>query len=255
MTSAADTAPAFRFDVPQEFHRVPLGIEEDGETLTNEAALDSRMREFSTAFWGDAAEREPLRRLMAAAETANAEQLRESGAVYHAMGVFPIGGTADGTQRPERVSRCNLLVSVRAVDNPGPHMAAAGISETLERAEDGGEVHQIDLPAGPAVVHLAAQRMVWSFGETAGQEGRIDGHDVERYALRIEVWLPFPDQDRLLLLCLSTTDTQDLFLYQGVLAEIAESITFGGDELPASPDGRRPTPVGATDTAWQSPFG
>jgi hypothetical protein len=44
--------------------------------------------------------------------------------------------------------------------------------------------------------------------------------------------------DRLLLLCLSTADVQDLFHYQAVLADIADTITFGdADEDLASVSG------------------
>lgn len=246
--SDTNVPPAFRFDVPQEMHEVPLGIKEDGTELTDEKTLDDEMREFSRAYWGDEAEREPLRQLMAAMEAANAEQLRESGAVYHAAGVFPIGGSADGSRRPERISRCTLVISVRELENPAPQLAAAGIAEYLEHANDGGEVQQIDLPAGPAVVHLAAQRMVWNL-EQRSSEGE-EGGELEHFSLRIEVWIPFPDQDRVLLFCLSTTDSQDLYLYQGVLADIAESITFGAEYAVNSQ-----LTHDVADTGWQNDFG
>ncbi len=70
--------------------------------------------------------------------TANVQQIASSGAIYHAMSIFPIGGTPDGSD-PQRISRCMLLVSTRELDNPDPAVSAAGIVEALSRMDDGGE--------------------------------------------------------------------------------------------------------------------
>lgn len=206
--------PAFRFQVQSEFHEIPLG------TGTGESAFDARMAAFASDYWGDQEEREPLRVLTAGMYGANSRQLASEGAVYNAMGVFPVGGSEDGSEPPERVSRCTLLASVQDLDNPDPMIAAAGIAETLARSEDGGDVLPVRLPAGPAVVHVAGTRMVWELPD-GGQE---------RFAIRIELWLPFPDEDRVLLMSLSTADVQDLYMYQAILADIADTITFGQGE-------------------------
>ncbi|MCL8016815.1 hypothetical protein [Streptomyces sp. AS02] len=212
---AEDAPAAFRFQVQPEFHPVPLGTDDDEE------AFDEQMREFARDYWGDREELEPLRRFTAAMYGVNSQQLAAEGTVYHALGIFPIGGTVEGAQSPERVSRCTLSVSVRDLDNPAPHLAAAGIAETLDKGQESGEVQLITLPAGPAVVHIAGSRAVWELP---------DGEDQERFFVRIEVWMPFPEDDRLLLLCLSTADVQDLYHYQAVLADIADTITFGDAE-------------------------
>ncbi|MFF3560313.1 hypothetical protein ACFYXS_09785 [Streptomyces sp. NPDC002574] len=219
MTSAPEGGPedggaAFRFQVQPEFHEIPLGIGLDEETFTE------RMRAYARDYWGDREDWEPLRRMFTAVHAANTQQLAADGVVYQALGVFPIGGTADGTQAPERVSRCTLLISVRELDNPDPALVAAGIVETLARTNDGGEAQLVALPAGPAVVNVAGSRAVWTLP---------DGEQ-ERFFVRIELWLPFPREDRLLLCCLSTSDAQDLFHYQAVLADIADTLTFTGTE-------------------------
>ncbi|WP_329121643.1 hypothetical protein [Streptomyces sp. NBC_01465] len=212
--SDAEVEPAtVSFQAQSEFHEVPLGVGVDEETL------DEQLREFSRDYWGDREDWEPLRRMFAAMQAANSEQLAASGAIYQAMGVFPIAGSAD-EDAPARISRCTLLVSVRELDNPDPEVTAAGIAETLAHGSDGGESQLVSLPVGPAVVHVAGQRAVWE---------REDGEQ-ERFLVRIEVWIPFPAENRLLLVCLSTSDVQDLHLYQAVLADIADTITFGNPE-------------------------
>lgn len=215
-TESEDARAAFRFQVQPEFHPIPLSTDA-GE----QEAFDERMREFARDYWGEREELEPLRRFTAAVYGVNSQQLAAEGAVYHALGIFPIGGTADGSEPPERVSRCTLIVSVRDLENPAPHIAAAGIAETLDQGEESGEVQLITLSAGPAVVHVAGSRAVWELP---------DGEDQERFSVRVEVWMPFPEEDRLLLLCLSTADVQDLYHYQAVLADIADTITFGDAE-------------------------
>jgi hypothetical protein len=205
---------AFGFQVQPEFHPIPLGAGVDEE------AFGEQMREFARDYWGEKEELEALRRFTAAMYGVNSQQLAAGGTVYHALGIFPIGGTADSAQPPERVSRCTLTASVRDLDNPAPHVAAVGIAETLDRGKDTGEVQLVTLPVGPAVVHVAGSRAVWDLP---------DGEQ-ERFLVRIEVWIPFPVDDRLLLLCLSTADVQDLFHYQAVLADIADTVTFGDAE-------------------------
>lgn len=220
MTSTPKSGPeeegaaAFRFEVQPEFHEVPLGIGLDEDTFTE------RMRAYARDYWGDREDWEPLRRMFTAVHAANAQQLAADGVVYQALGIFPIGGTADGTQAPERVSRCTLLISVRELDNADPALAAAGIVETLASTNDGGEAQLVTLPAGPAVVNVAGSRAVWTLP---------DGEQ-ERFFVRIELWLPFPQENRMLLFCLSTSDAQDLFHYQAVLADIADTVSFAGTE-------------------------
>ncbi|WP_431952880.1 hypothetical protein [Actinacidiphila sp. bgisy167] len=211
---AGENTTAFRFQVQHEFHGIPLGLGVD------EDVFDAQMTDFARDYWGEAEELEPLRRLLKAMYGANARQLAAEGAVYHALGVFPIGGTADGAEAPERVSRCTLVMSVRDLEVTDPGLAAAGIAEWLGRTSVGGEAHLITLPAGPAVVHVSGSRAVWE--QERGEE--------ERFFVRIEVWIPFPDQDRVLLLSLSTPDVQDLFMYQAVLADVADTIAFGSTE-------------------------
>ena len=220
----ADTAPpAFRFQVQPEFHAVPLGIGED------EDALDEQLRQFARDYWGEREELEPLRALTAAMYEANARDLVAGGAVYNALGIFPIGGSPDGSEPPERISRATLTVSVRELENPDPHLTAAGIAEVLDKGTENGEageVQPVTLPAGPAVVRIAGSRAVWELPEPEGEQ--------EQFFIRIEVWLPFPEDDRLLLLCLSTPDVQDLYRYQAVLADIADTIAFGEADAPAA---------------------
>lgn len=229
MTAVVDPGPAFRFQVQPEFHEIPLGIDADP------AAFDEQLRRFTHDYWGEAEELDPLRRLMAALYGVTAQDLTAGGTVYQALGIFPIGGTADGAEPPERYSRATLTVSVRELENPDPHISAAGIAETLDKSAESGEVQPIILPAGPAVVHIAGTRAMWKLPtplENPGTPAAVPAQQ-ERFFVRIEVWLPFPDEDRLLLLCLSTPDTQDLFHYQAVLADIADTIAFG-EEPPAS---------------------
>jgi len=221
MRGQEPAAAALRFLVQPEFHPIPLGAGVEEETF------DEQMREFARGYWGEQDELEPIRRVTAAMYGVNSRQLTAGGTVYQAIGIFPIGGTADGSQPPERVSRCTLTVSVRDLDNPAPHIAAAGIAETLDQSSDGGEAQLVTLPAGPAVVHVAGSRAVWTLA---------DGEQ-ERFFVRVELWLPFPEEDRLLLLCLSTADVRDLFHYQAVLADIADTIAFGdAEDDPAAGD-------------------
>lgn len=202
---------AVSFQVQREFHEVPLGIEGDTDTL------DQQMREFAEAYWGAHEGRKPVRDLFAAAQTANSEQLAADGVLRHFMGVFPVAETTtDGAERAERISRCTLLVSVRDIDNHDPEVSAVGIAKVLSAGDKDG-VQLVSLPVGPAVVRIAGSRAVWD----------IAGGAKERYLIRIELWVPFPEEDRLLLCCLSTSHVEDLVLYQGVLSEIADTISFG----------------------------
>ncbi|MEU6395100.1 hypothetical protein [Streptomyces sp. NPDC046939] len=254
MTAAPEPGPgpAFRFQVQPEFHEIPLGIDADP------AAFDEQLRGFARDYWGDAEELDPLRRLMAALYGVTAQDLTAGGAVYQALGVFPIGGTADETEPPERYSRATLTVSVRELENPDPHVSAAGIAEVLDKSAESGEVQPIVLPAGPAVVHIAGTRAVWDLpaqsGDPCDPAGAADPApaegEQERFFVRIEVWLPFPDEDRLLLLCLSTPDTQDLFHYQAVLADIADTITFGDQAPTASADAATAKPAASPIAAY-----
>ncbi|MFJ6854379.1 hypothetical protein ACIQM3_28320 [Streptomyces sp. NPDC091271] len=188
-------------------------------------AFHERLREFARDYWGEREDLEGLRRLTTVMYAANAQTLVEGGTVYNACGVFPIGGTADGFQPPERHSRATLTVSVRELANPHPHLTAAGIAESLDKAagnDESAETQPVSLPAGPAVVRIAGSRAAWDLP---------DGEQ-ECFFVRIEVWLPFPDDDRLLLLCLSTADVQDLHFYQAVLADIADTVVFGASNQP-----------------------
>lgn len=230
--AGAEPAAALSFAVQPEFHAVPLGIGED------EDAVDERLRRFARDYWGEREDLEPLRGLTRAMYAANAQTLVAGGAVYHALGFFPIGGTADGSEPPERISRASLTVSVRELDNPDPHLTAAGIAEALDKDPAGGEVQPVTLPAGPAVVRVAGSRAVWEL-----EEG-----EHEQYFVRIEVWLPVPGEDRVLLLCLSTPDVQDLFRYQAILADIADTVAFGDTGAGG------PAPVTAGAGASPSPF-
>lgn len=218
MTRVTDSDAGVRFQVQPEFHAVPLGLGVD------EDAFAEQMRQFALGYWGEREELEDLRGLTRAMYSAQAETLVAGGAVYNALGIFPVGGTADGSEPPERVSRASLTVSVRDLDNPDPRLTAAGIAESLDKGPTGGEVQLISLPAGPAVVHLAGSRAVWELE---------DGGEHEQYFVRIEVWLPFPGEDRVLLLCLSTPDVQDLYRYQAILADIADTVAFGESGTPA----------------------
>ncbi|GAA3169498.1 MULTISPECIES: hypothetical protein [Streptomyces] len=209
---------AFRLQVQPEFHAIPLGLGQ------GEEAFDEQMRQFARDYWGEEEEREPLRKLTTALYSTNSQELAAGGTVYNAFGVFRIAGSDDEEQPSERISRASLTISVRDLDNTNADLAAAGIAETLEQGQGSGEVQLISLPAGPAVVHIAGSRAVWELS---------DGEH-ERHFVRIEIWMPFPDEDRLLLLCLSTADVQDLFFYQSVLADVADTITFGESEEPDS---------------------
>ncbi|MDF6023089.1 hypothetical protein [Streptomyces sp. JH34] len=223
-SGGSPTSPtAFRFQVPPEFQTVPLGIGED------EDAFGEQLRSFARDYWGERGDLEQLHRLTKAMYAANAETLVAGGAVHNALGIFPVGGSSDGSQPPERVSRATLTVSVRELGNPDPHVTAAGIAESLDHAAgDGneGETQLVTLPAGPAVVRIAGSRAVWELP---------DGEQ-ERFFVRIEVWLPFPGEDRLLLFCLSTADVQDLYLHQAVLADIADTVEFGETDGPGEAD-------------------
>ncbi|MFJ8871319.1 hypothetical protein ACIRD6_36915 [Streptomyces sp. NPDC102473] len=223
-TDADGPAPqAFSFHVQPEFHAVPLSLGEDAE------AFHERLRDFAEDYWGERQGLERLRRLTTAMYAANAQTLVEGGTVYNAIGVFPIGGSADGAQPSARHSRATLTISVRELANPDPHLTAAGIAESLDKAVgsgEGAETQLVTLPAGPAVVRIAGSRAAWDLP---------DGEQ-ECFFVRIEVWLPFPDDDRLLLLCLSTADVQDLHFYQAVLADIADTVAFGADNQPEAVD-------------------
>ncbi|MFJ8923534.1 hypothetical protein ACIREK_29160 [Streptomyces sp. NPDC102415] len=225
-TGHAEPAPApqaFSFHVQPEFHTVPLGLGE------NEEAFHDQLREFTRDYWGERQDLEALRRLTSAMYAANAQTLAEGGTVYNACGVFPIGGSADGAQSPERHTRATLTVSVRELANADPHLTAAGIAESLDKAAGSGggaESQPVTLPAGPAVVRIVGSRAVWDLP---------DGEQ-ECFFVRIEVWLPFPDEDRLLLLCLSTADVQDLHFYQAILADIADTVVFGTGKQPEVDD-------------------
>lgn len=207
-----DEPAAFRFQTQPEFHEVPLGLGAD------EDALDEQMRSFARDYWGEREDWEPLRRMFAASHSANAQQLSSQGVVHHALGVFPIGGTADGATPPERISRCTLLVSTRELDNSNPAVSAAGIAEALTHSNAEGEVQLVRIPAGPAVISIGGSRAVWTLP---------DGGEQERFLVRIELWVPFPAENRLLLFCLSTSDVEDLHRYQAILADIADTIFFG----------------------------
>ncbi|MFF1719531.1 hypothetical protein [Streptomyces sviceus] len=236
-TDSEPASSAFRFQVQPEFHEIPLGAGAD------ETALDEQMVAFARDYWGGQEEREPLRALTAALYGVNSRHLVSEGAVFNAMGVFPVGGGEDGSKSAERVSRCTLLVSVQDLDNPDPVLAAAGIAETLARSKHGGHVLPVRLPAGPAVVHVAGTRMVWELA---------DGEQ-ERFSVRIEIWLPFPGEDRVLVMSLSTADVHDLYMYQAVLADIADTITFddSGADRPEDPSVAPATAAAPTP----NPFG
>src|SRR4051812_35600671 len=93
--TAADSM-GFRFQVQQEFHEIPLGIGVDEDTF------NEQMIGFSRDYWGEQEEREPVRMLTAALHGANSRHLAAEGAVYNAFGVFPVVGSTEDSESPER---------------------------------------------------------------------------------------------------------------------------------------------------------
>ncbi|MGA5584557.1 hypothetical protein ACPCIY_26145 [Streptomyces thermodiastaticus] len=227
-----DGSPGLHFQIPSEFHEIPLAIGND------ESAHERQLEQFAQGYWGGRDDLAPLRELTKTLYAVTTQDLVAGGTVYSAFGIYPMGGDLNGSQPPERISRATLTISVREMENPDPYFTAAGIAETLEKAPDteGSEVQPVSLRAGPAVVRIVGSRMVWEL-----QEG-----DLERFSVRIEVWLPFPHDDKVLLLCMSTPDVEDLLHYQGILADIANSVRFGED----SPTNQQVTP----SSSGASPF-
>ena len=191
--------------------------------------FSDRMLGFAEESVGMEEELDETRKVVAALHAAHAAELWETGVIHQAVGVVPM---PEGERDEFRLSRCTLLLTVRdlpAADDPEARVA--GVAEVLAAADDGGEVLVVDLPVGPGVVHLAAQRMVWQTDtETGTYTGTEVEVEVERYSLRLEVWIPLPGTAKVLLLCLTTTHVQDLPVYQDILAEIAESIRVGEAE-------------------------
>ncbi|TSB22437.1 hypothetical protein [Streptomyces benahoarensis] len=227
----ASDGPLFRFRVPQGFHEVPLGV-------TPEAHAEL-LQEFAREYWGQGAELEPLRAMTGALYGAARQALAAQGVRYQAVGVFPRREFVEGRTgipgeegEPLPYVRNTLLATVRDLNSPDQDLAAAGIAELLFRQYPDDEVVRVSLPAGPAVLHLAASRLLWGGPDTPDQlAGTV------RTTVRLELWIPFPSGDRILLLALTTPDTGDLDTHQALLAEVASTVEFPveGDFLPDEP--------------------
>ncbi|MFG2227680.1 hypothetical protein [Streptomyces sp. NPDC048644] len=253
MTTAADATtssdapdvPMFRFRVPHGFHEVPLGV-------TPEAHAQL-LQEFAQDYWGDDEGLAPLRAMTGALYGAARHALAAQGVRYQAVGIFPRAADtqrdgeheepSDEQDKPLPYARNSLLAAVHDLESRDPDLAAAGIAETLFRQHPDDEVVRVDLPAGPAVLHAAASRLLWD-----GPDAPEQLADTVRTTARLELWIPFPSGDRILLLTLTTPDTEDLDTHQALLAEVAGTVEF-------AIEGEFPPDEPADPRAQVNPFG
>ncbi|MFF9782495.1 hypothetical protein YWIDRAFT_01969 [Streptomyces sp. SceaMP-e96] len=199
---------SIEFETPDVFHELPLHLPAE--------VLDAALWELAEKIWPAGTEFQRETTALVYADLT--DTLVADGVMYASLGLFE---TEDG-----EVSTANLIARVESVDGEEPAVVAASVQEELALQEH-RDVHQVDLPCGPAVL---------SFHST-----EIDGDSAlsSLAFAHVELYVPSSVPGWLAVLSLSTPSFAELPRYVGWLRKIGETFTF---RLAAQAEEESPTP-------------
>ena len=124
---------SIEFETPDVFHELPLHLPAE--------VLDAALWELAEKIWPAGTEFQRETTALVYADLT--DTLVADGVMYASLGLFE---TEDG-----EVSTANLIARVESVDGEEPAVVAASVQEELALQEH-RDVHQVDLPCGPAVL-------------------------------------------------------------------------------------------------------
>lgn len=203
------------FAPPEDFHDLPL--------LLPPEAFDAALLGLAAKIWsgGTAFQREAT----AMAYGQMVQALEADGTLYAAVGLFET--------EAEEVSLANLLARVERARSDRPEIVAASLHETLS-LEDHRDVHRVDLNCGPAVV---------SFHATEFGGGQVENSVAFAH---IELYVPSPFGEDILIITLSTPSLAELPVYVGLMARLGDTIRFAKENtrvsVPATSEGPKGVP-------------
>ncbi|WP_148592434.1 hypothetical protein [Streptomyces sp. WAC01526] len=200
---------SIEFETPDVFHELPLHLPAE--------VLDAALWELAEKIWPAGTEFQRETTALVYADLT--DTLVADGVMYASLGLFE---TEDG-----EVSTANLIARVESVDGEEPAVVAASVQEELALQEH-RDVHQVDLPCGPAVL---------SFHST-----EIDGDSAlsSLAFAHVELYVPSSLPGWLAVLSLSTPSFAELPRYVDWLRQIGESLAF---RLAAQPEEESRTPT------------
>ncbi|WP_411135409.1 hypothetical protein [Streptomyces sp. C10] len=200
---------SIEFETPDVFHELPLHLPDE--------VLDAALWELAEKIWPAGTEFQRETTALVYADLT--DTLMADGVMYASLGLFE---TEDG-----EFSTANLIARVESVDEEEPAVVAASVQEELALQEH-RDVHQVDLPCGPAVL---------SFHST-----EIDGDSAlsSLAFAHVELYVPSSVPGWLAVLSLSTPSFAELPRYVGWLRKIGETLTF---RLAAQAEEESPTPT------------
>lgn len=196
----AAAAPPFTFDLPPNFHELPL----TAATETRAERLRGLVEDMHGPLPAEESE------AAASALATLLEELEDDNVVHASF------GTATIDDRPTAAS---LTVACQPLDYPDARVAVEGIAATLASGSPRREVDTLDLPAGPAV-SVTEERSLPLPGEARGHETTA----VE--TAQLQVYVPVPGQPDVLVFTLATPFLADWEVYAHVFGGILNSLTF-----------------------------
>ncbi|SDP65403.1 hypothetical protein SAMN04487981_13135 [Streptomyces sp. cf386] len=183
------------FESPEDFHEIPLMLPPD--------AFEAALQELALRIWPGGTEFQ--REVAAVAYGAMAEALEEDGTVHAAVGLFE-------TEAGE-VSIANLLVRMDDMQLDEPDIVAASLQEMLS-LEEHRDVHRVDLSCGPAIVSFHATEL----GGGQVQQPITFAH--------VELYVPSPFGENLLVITMSTPSLAELPVYVGLMSRLGDTVRF-----------------------------
>lgn len=203
ISAEARVYPFFTFDIPPNFHELPLTAEYDDRQDQLRAFLEEARQEPVSA-----EQREGAVGLLADLM----DQLAEQNIVHVSFATATID---------DHPSAASLTVAVHPLDYSAPHVAVDGIAAAQAAGDpDGREVQTLQLPAGPAASVVAEHRL------TLPAEASPTGQELTVELGQFQVYVPVPGQRSMLVLTLDTPSLPDWEVYAHVMGGIVHSLAF-----------------------------
>ncbi len=195
--------PYFTFDIPPNFHELPLAAAPEDREEQLRAFVDEVQKS-----QGSTEQRQAAVGMLADLM----DQLADQDVVHASF------ATAAVEDHP---SAASLTVAVHSLDYGDPHVAVDGIA-AIQAARDleGREVQTLRLPCGPAASVVAEHRL------PVPAEASPTGEDVAVEVGQFQVYVPVPGQRSMLVLTLDTPSLPDWEVYAHVMGGIVNSLSF-----------------------------